>query len=187
MKNLKWLWLAVIGWMLFQTRTVGAVVLNEEGKETPVKVEIVEAPIRLSQVTPPVFGKYPQSATKQRIQALGDLEILITDQRQSKATPWKLQYGISTFVNGAAYDLEMKIGLGTASGPSGESLVETPQAITIHSGETKEILEAYSTNEESFTYRVPKEAISIEIPANLPIGKFVGQQQVTLINSPVIN
>lgn len=186
-KKNKFLLLSVLTVSFFSSVPVFADEVINNSKETPVNIEIIESPIRLSTVKAPVFGTYYQSNRVQTIKATGDLVIEVIDQRKARDTPWKLNYGISTFINDEEYNLKMSIGRGESYSKSGQKLADTSKSITVTNGNLKELVEAYSTDEEQFTYRVKKNEISIELPANLPTGKFVGKQKVTLINIPNIN
>lgn len=173
--------------MPFSATTALASEVTGNAKDTPISIEIVESPIRLNKVIAPTFGTYYDSAEKQVLKATGDLIIGIVDYREMKDTPWSLSYEISTFSNGNEYSVKMNLGKGIATSKSGQPLSGNSMVFSKNSNESGKILEAYSTNEEEFSYRVEKENITLEIPGSMPTGDFSGKQLVTLINTPSVN
>lgn len=161
--------------------------LEGSSQETPIAIKIIDSPIRLAKVTAPTFGTYYQSDDAQRLHATGDLFIEVDDKRESKVTPWKITYELSTFINGEEYNAKINIGKGIATSATGKNLRAIPKKLSLVSNNTGDLVEAFSTEEEQFSYRVLKEDISLDIPGNLPVGDFQGTQLVTLINTPSVD
>lgn len=189
MKRKHWILLLVGCGVLFgfSTATKAAEVTGQQG-DTPVSIEIVESPIRLVAVSPPTFGTYPVSDEEQVLQAKSGLTIKVADYRDERSTPWRLTYQLSTFVNGKAYAVKMNLGKGQVSSSLAEEAV-TFQAspVSLESMEESELVNVYSTETRDYEYVIGKEAVSLTIPGKLPVGEFVGQQTVRLLNTPVVN
>lgn len=156
--------------------------------DTPISIRIIDSPIRLVAVSPPTFGTYPVSDEEQVLQAKSGLTIKVADYRDERSTPWRLTYQLSTFVNGKAYAVKMNLGKGQVSSSLAEEAV-TFQAspVSLESMEESELVNVYSTETRDYEYVIGKEAVSLTIPGKLPVGEFVGQQTVRLLNTPVVN
>lgn len=186
-KRIEFIFVGLLLCLLLPVPASAQEVLGEED-QTPMNVTIVESPIKLEKVTAPTFGAYQKSAHEQEIQATGDLLIAVRDQRENKKSPWQLTYQLSTFANGQEYQVKVLLGQGRLStDQSGEVVQATPQKIAADPNETATILEAYSSQSTKYYYQIEKQKIHLELPANLPIGEFVGQQIVTLLNTPEID
>lgn len=186
-KRIEFIFIGLLLCLLLSAPAFAQEILGEED-QTPMNVTIVESPIKLEKVTAPTFGTYQKSAHEQEIQATGDLLITVKDQRENKKSPWKLTYQLSTFTNGQEYQVKVLLGQGKLStNQSGEVVQATPQKIATDSNEAATILEAYSTQSDEYFYQIAKQKIHLELPTDLPTGKFVGKQLVTLFNTPAVD
>jgi hypothetical protein len=156
--------------------------------DTPISIRIIDSPIRLVAVSPPTFGTYPVSDEEQVLQAKSGLTIKVADYRDERSTPWRLTYQLSTFMNGKAYVVKMNLGKGQlTSATVGEAVKFQASQLSLESMEESELVNVYSSKTIDYEYEVDKEAVSLTIPGKLPVGEFVGQQTVRLLNTPVVN
>lgn len=186
-KQIKFFFIGGLFCLLLPVQSFAEEVVGESN-QSPVSVSIVESPIRLEKVTAPTFGTYQKSIHERTIEATGDLSIVVKDQRENRQSPWHLTYQLSTFTNGQEYQVKVLLGQGkVTTDQSGEVIKATPNKIALDSNKTGTILEAYSSRADKYYYQVDKQQIHLVLPADLPTGEFVGQQLVTLLNTPEID
>lgn len=91
-------------------------------------------------------------------------------------------------MNGKAYVVKMNLGKGQlTSATIGEAVKFQASQLSLESMEESELVNVYSSKTIDYEYEVDKEAVSLTIPSKLPVGEFVGQQTVRLLNTPVVN
>lgn len=202
MKMQKLLLLSGLGLMCFGAQGSADAAENPETSnnlESGITINILERDLSIRHVQSPSFGKQTLTGETQTVQSSRDLVVRIKDMRLS-GDPWKLSY---TFQPSEVADehkehLVFKIGMGTLSQVITEGDVESfvvesddnYRASPIrrnHIGETtSNLLTLFQGNEVEtvYEYRVPKEDITMDIPAGIEAGEYHGTQVLSLTNAP---
>ncbi|MHC5228510.1 hypothetical protein ACYSNW_09560 [Enterococcus sp. LJL99] len=162
-------------------------------ENTPIQIELVESPLRLSTVQAPTFGSYELTGVEQQLQATGDLSVKVADRRESKANSWGLQYELAMFTEGKAdqklgNDVRLTLGSGTllADNQTVNPDKYDAQVIALQADQSQLLLQVAPVNAEIYEYRIQKEDIYLMIPSNRIAGKYQAIQTITLIDLPVI-
>ncbi len=192
MKQRKMMYLGIILLMgMFAPLNVSAEQIITEKGQTPIQIEIVPSAIRLTEVTPPVFGTYEITNESRSIQAKSDLVISIQHTDMYDSSPWQIDYELSVFENTAHSTkadsaLTYKIGSGILKIDGQAADMTTYQAQEINLGQDKRgtLMKTNISNSKNYEYRVPKENISILIPENSSIGEYKAIQTVYLVSLP---
>lgn len=200
MKLRNLLLLSGVGLLAFGSQVSVEATENTENHETGIIVNILERDLSIRHVQPPSFGKQTLTGEKQVLQSNRDLVVRIKDKRMS-TDEWKLRYTFqpSEVAEEHQENLVFKIGEGTLSEvinqEGKESFVAKPDEVYTanairrnHLGDaTSNLLTVHVGDAEKITmyeYRVPKEEITMEIPAGIAPGEYHGTQVLRLINAP---
>ena len=169
---------------------------STQSNQTPLNIQVVESPLRLTKVQAPTFGTYEIDFqnSQRKIQATGDLLIEVDDTRTTLLSSWGIQYEISMFEdnsNQKTFGNTTVLNIG-----KGELSINRSQLDpTIYQTNSQELipnkpallLQTKESQTTKFTYRVPKEAISMNLPNGLKSGDYTATQTITLVNLPVID
>lgn len=174
-------------------QSAAAAALPGNSRSSEVTIDIMESPLRLSKVRAPTFGTYETSSRKQRIQATGDLEINVLDERTEKNTPWTLSYELTLFNSdngkslGSAEVFDLGTGILTGAGKAVAKQHYQANEVELSPAEKGRLLQVEATQEKTYRYTVPKEKIVLVVPAGAASGNYHAAQTVTLVNVPDSN
>lgn len=160
-------------------------------EDTPIKIELIQSPIHLIDVTPPTFGTYEITNKSQEIQATGDLVVTVQDTRTETLSPWKLDYEIATFSDSTSTNqvegmVKFKLGAGTLSidGQAADKTIYQSKELELGQEKKGTLMQTSVSSTSMYEYRIPKEKISITLPANSVAGKYTTMQTLILVSLP---
>lgn len=170
---------------LLPTQVLGA---SAPRQESNIHIEIVDNPLTLEVVSVPRFKERSAKDVGQVLQAENDFVVVVQDKRKHKATPWQLTYQLTAFDTPDATPITLRLDKGQLVTPKGAGdLSYKGRSVTVVPKENQQLVTAYSTKEERYEYRIPKEGIRLDIKTGLSAGTYTAKQTVTLINTPEAN
>lgn len=177
----------------------GEVAASENDKnESAISISIIERDLALEDIQLPNFGKHQLNGKQQSFKSTQDLVFRVKDSRDLKF-PWKVSCSFTPNALLEKYQdkIVYRIGKGQLKIVTlGEKETLTPVAESSYEANTVEVsgkngntsmVKLVPENSEAETwyeYRVKKNQITFEIPANLPAGIYDGTQVLQLADVP---
>lgn len=189
-----WLFVVCLPFLSLLTPLTGhAQEVSGQNAETPIGIEVKQSPIHLTTVQAPTFGSYELTGQGQQLQATGDLIIQVEDTRTTDLSAWGLQYELSIF-NTASDDNTLgeqtKLNLGTGeltmNGQAVDASRYSAQSVELSPDTTGTLMQTNFSQPTTFSYRVPKEKISLSISGLRATGEYSATQTVTLSNLTIV-
>lgn len=169
--------------------------ISNVNKESSINVQLVESPIRFTDIKPPEFEVADiDYEADQKIKAVSDLVIHLADNRAGNLASWGIQYKITAFKNTSEENSLVEsavynIGKGTLS--SKEKAIDSSfyqsHSVNLKANENGTLLQTSDLENGDFTYRILKDDISISIPNSSKQGTYQAVQTITLVNLPFID
>lgn len=178
--------------MIYPSTVFGEEVISQSG-DSKISIDLIQSPLHLTTVQAPSFGTYTLSGDNQKIQADGDLVIQVEDTRVTDLHSWGIQYEVSIFeTSDGAQSLgesgQIHVGSGklTMADQAVDEAAYNSRSVELASNKNGTLLQVASSYTSTFSYRVPKENISISIPERTKPGVYTAVQTVTLVDLPTV-
>jgi hypothetical protein len=164
--------------------------------QTPFTIQVVENPLRLSKVQAPTFDTYifDKGTNNIQLSASRDLVIEVEDKRIDDLSTWGIQYTLSMFndvTDSTKIDTKMTFDIGKGDLSIGTEKLDatfyTGYKASLSAEDSIVLVQTKAAQTATFSYRVPKEEIKVNLPGQLREGVYQAQQTITLVNVPVVD